>query len=265
MGGDGTIEAVARELIGTRVRLGLLPGGTENNLAKALGIPEDLPSACRLISEGTCKKIDAGQIKTQKGKKLYFLELAAVGLIADLFPEGKGIAQGKWGKLGTVMSKFAQYEQTKVKVKLDKQNEMAVDSLLVTISNAPAFGQGFLVAPTASMDDGLLDINLYPNLSKAEVAAYFVEIAGEKGIGNPKVEHYQARKIILRTDPKQPIMADGIMLGKGKVKIKACRNILRVISGTQPKPVKNANLDKEEKLPAPVTPALDIQKTEPVK
>jgi diacylglycerol kinase family enzyme len=50
MGGDGTIEAVMRGMVGSKVRLGVIMTGTENNIAKSLGIPKELEEACALIA-----------------------------------------------------------------------------------------------------------------------------------------------------------------------------------------------------------------------
>src|SRR5512135_3004762 len=68
MGGDGTIEAVMRGMIGSKVRLGILPAGTENNVARSLGIPENLEDACGLIAQNNSRKVDIGQIKLKGGE-----------------------------------------------------------------------------------------------------------------------------------------------------------------------------------------------------
>jgi diacylglycerol kinase family enzyme len=89
MGGDGTIEAVMRGMIGTKARLGIVPVGTENNIARSLGIPMDLEKACALILSDNTLKLDMGQVKTRKGKKFIFFELATVGLSSTIYPDAK--------------------------------------------------------------------------------------------------------------------------------------------------------------------------------
>jgi diacylglycerol kinase (ATP) len=79
MGGDGTIEAVMRGLIGSNVRLGIVPAGTQNNIAMSLGISKDLEEACALIASDHTRKLDVGQVKTRKGKKFVFFEMALSG------------------------------------------------------------------------------------------------------------------------------------------------------------------------------------------
>src|SRR5512133_1837511 len=87
MGGDGTIEAVMRGMIGSKARLGIVPAGTQNNIAKSLGIPKDLQEACALIVSENTLKLDLGQVTTGKGRKFIFFEMATIGLSAAVYPD----------------------------------------------------------------------------------------------------------------------------------------------------------------------------------
>ena len=80
------------------------------------------------------------------------------------------------------------------------------------------------------MEDGLLDIALYPNFSKAELLTYFAKSANERLTPDGKIQRYRARKIKLKTEPKLDIAAEGIRLGKGKAKIKVLPRALKVIA-----------------------------------
>jgi diacylglycerol kinase (ATP) len=95
MGGDGTIEAVMRGMIGSKVRLGIVPAGTENNIAKSLGIPKDLEEACALIASDHVLKLDVGQVTTRKGRKFIFFEMATIGLSAAVYSDANKAASGK--------------------------------------------------------------------------------------------------------------------------------------------------------------------------
>src|SRR5512140_3043462 len=72
MGGDGTLGTVIRGIVGSKVRLGIIGAGTENDIAASLGIPTDLKEACALIATGKARAMDLGQISTAKKKKFYF-------------------------------------------------------------------------------------------------------------------------------------------------------------------------------------------------
>jgi diacylglycerol kinase family enzyme len=122
----------------------------------------------------------------------------------------------------------------RVYMELDDQPEIVVDTMLVTIANTPLIGMNNLMAPNASLDDGLLDIAVYPGFSKMQLAGYFARTAKQLSAADDKVQRYTARKIKIRTEPELDIAAEGLMMGKGKAKIKALPAALRVIA---PEPV----------------------------
>src|SRR5919197_915779 len=72
MGGDGTLEAVMRGMVGRKTPMGIIPTGTQNNVAKSLGVPTDMEEACALIASKHVRKLDMGRVRVKNGKKLYF-------------------------------------------------------------------------------------------------------------------------------------------------------------------------------------------------
>ena len=232
MGGDGTIEAVMRGMIGrNKARLGIIPAGTENNIAKSLGIPKDLQEACALIASDNMMKLDVGQVTTKKGRKFIFFEMATIGLSAAVYPDANKAASGKLSSIKTAAMTFIHQEtRPKVFLTLDEESKVEVETMLVMVSNTPVFGKNFLVAPGASLQDGLLDISVYPDFSKVELIRYYAAVMDEGYSGDGKVEHYQAHKLKVKASPKLDVMADGVALGKGTVTIKIRPNALRVIT-----------------------------------
>src|ERR1041385_3215288 len=100
MGGDGTLEAVLRGMVKRKTPMGIIPTGTQNNIAKSLGIPTDMEEACALIASKNIRKLDVGQVKVKNGKKLYFFELTAVGLVAALYPKANKLARSEERRVG---------------------------------------------------------------------------------------------------------------------------------------------------------------------
>jgi YegS/Rv2252/BmrU family lipid kinase len=248
MGGDGTIEAVVRGLVGSKTRLAIIPAGTAGNVAKSLGIPEKLEESCDLLISNHSQKLDVAQLKTRKGKKFYFLEIATVGLAAAVYPDMNKAADGKLSNLkDAALTFFNQETKPKIYLTMNNESKVALDSMLVMVSNTPLTGANFLVAPDASVKDGLLDISIFPDFSKPELLRYFAEVMNQRYSGDKKVQHYQARSIKIKTSPKLDIMADGIMLGKGKIKIKILPGGLRVITDLGNAPQKG--VPQEEEVP----------------
>jgi diacylglycerol kinase (ATP) len=244
MGGDGTIEAVMRGMIGSKTRLGIIPTGTANNIAMSLGIPKDLQEACTLIVSAHTAKFDMGQVKTGNGKKFYFFEMATVGLSAAVYPHANKVTNGKLADLKETALTFLHHKPNpKVYLTLNDESEFSVETMLVMVSNTPVFGRNFRVAPGASLNDGLLDISVYPNFSKTELLGYYAAVMNGGYSGNGKVQHYRANKIKIKTTPKLDTMADGVDLGKGTLKIKSLPGALRVITAQEQPNLENLNED----------------------
>jgi diacylglycerol kinase (ATP) len=178
MGGDGTLGAVISGIAGSKVKLGIIAAGTENDIAASLGIPEDLKEACALIASGHTRKLDLGQLTTKKKKKSYFFMLTAIGLTATVYPLIKEVPEGKFSGIKGAIATFLKFDsKPTVFMTLDGESKIEVETMLVTIANVPLIGAKNLVAPDASMEDGLLDIAVYPGFSKAELLSYFVQSA----------------------------------------------------------------------------------------
>ncbi len=256
MGGDDTIWAVIRGIAGTRARLGIIPGGTENNVATSLGIPTDVEAACALIASCPARKLDVGLVKTRKGKKLTFFEVVTIGLASSLYPDVKKVPKGDLsGVKDAVLTVLHHPTTPKVTLKLDNGSNIRLKTMLVTVSNMPIMGAHFLVAPEASLDDGLLDIAVYPEFTKAELLAYFAQVKEEGRSENEKVQRFRARKMTIKSSPKMEVLADGTMLGKGTVKIRLLRRPVRVIAPKTGGAARAPEKEAAAELPAPVAPA----------
>ena len=255
MGGDGTLEAILRGMVGSKTPMGIIPTGTQNNIAKSLGVPNDMEEACALIATQNIRKVDVGKVKVKKGKNLFFFELTAVGLVAALYPETNKLQDGKLSKLKDVaLTLIHQQPDPEVFLTLDDESKIKVKTMLVVISNAPMFGANFLVAPDASVTDGYLDVSVYPDFSKTELLAYFAQIRDEGFSKNAKVQHYRACRIEIKTNPKMKVMADGVMLGKGRIKIKSKPGAVWMITPEDHVAPPTLVKDAAEELPAPISP-----------
>jgi diacylglycerol kinase (ATP) len=255
MGGDGTISAVIRGLAGSKVHLGIIAAGTENDIATSLGIPEDLQEACALIASDHTRNLDLAQISTKAKKKFIFFMVTTVGLTSTLYPDIKDVPHGDLSNIKDAVLNFLQAKPNpKVFLTLDDDSKIEVESMLVTVTNTPIIGAKNLVAPDASMEDGLLDIAVYPDFNKADLIAYFAKSAQERVTSDGKIQRYRARKIKIKTEPKLDIAAEGILLGKGKAKIKVLPRALKVIA---PEPGAGAENPQSAaalaELPAPVS------------
>lgn len=207
--GDGTIEEVASQLVGTQTALGILPLGTMNNLARSLGIPLNLEDACALLGTGITRQIDVGRVvANEKPQVEYFLESAGLGLTALALPAGQALRKRQLDKLPGAIRKMFEMKPGPVQVELDTGEIIQAHSELVTVSNAPLIGSNFLIAPEARMDDGLLDVAVYDGMSKTELIGYFLGTGNGKRVYDPRVRFYRARKVRIHSEQATPVVSD---------------------------------------------------------
>lgn len=153
-GGDGTLNGALQGLVGTDLPLGLLPLGTANDLAKTLGIPNDLDEACDVIAQGHSRRIDVGRVNDA-----YFFNEASVGLSVALCRALTSEAKARFGILALLYNAVVllfRMHRFRAHVRVDGGDEFDVKTLQLTLGNSRNFG-GFVASDEAEIDDRLLD------------------------------------------------------------------------------------------------------------
>jgi diacylglycerol kinase (ATP) len=234
-GGDGTVESVASGLVGTQATLGIIPLGTYNNVATCLGIPTDVEQACALIACGAERRIDVGVVVARHMKRpRIFLELSTVGLGAALGPLGQHVEKGRWDQAAQALPKVMDMSPGPTQVLLDDEGQSRTsNTLLVTVSNSPRAGAGLPLAPSARMDDGLLDVCIYEDLNQAGVLARFLPgpVGGTSSAADESVVRARARTVEIRTARPMPVSIESKLVGVTPARFSVLTGALSVIAG----------------------------------
>ncbi len=208
-GGDGTIEDVAAQLVGSKTTLGVLPLGSMNNLARCLGVPLSLQEACELIGMGVTRPIDIGRVlSNDKPDTEYFLEGAGVGLSAVLLPAGQALEKGRLAALPLSLRKLFDVKPEPVTIELDDQAPIHAYSQIITVSNAPMMGRNIMIAPDAKMDDGFLDVAVFHEMTKTELLQYFMAASNGARAENPKIQYYRAQRVRIHSNQDLQVNSD---------------------------------------------------------
>lgn len=230
-GGDGTIDVMAGALAGTNATLGIIPTGTQNNVALSLGIPTEIPAAIAILRTGQRIKVDMG-FATCNDKKQPFLEVCSVGLISALFPAADDIQHGFLTRVGDFLATLVASPPAMMHLILDGKQEINTMCHVVLVSNMSYIGPHFQVGIPASINDGLLDVLLFADLSKMDLLGYTVQVArAGGGLEDERIQHYHVRSVDIDTNPAMPVMVDGLALGEGPLRISVRRRILAVMVG----------------------------------
>ena len=153
VGGDGTVNEVARGLIGTDKIMGIIPCGSGDGLALHLGLSRKISSAVRVINKGAVAKIDVAQINGR-----YFLCTAGFGLDAKVSQDfAKSSRRGLARYIHYAWNEWKNHPKEHFTITAGGET-WSGDAIFVTVANANQWGNQARIAPLASLTDGMLDV-----------------------------------------------------------------------------------------------------------
>ncbi len=213
VGGDGTVNEVASQLIHEKPVFGIIPGGSGNGLARHLNIPLSPVKAIHLINKGLVTKIDTAKVNDR-----VFVSIAGVGfdaLVAKKFAESNTRGFLTYFKIAT--QEFLNYKPKKYKLKFPDGRKIKRRAFFISFANSNQFGFNTQIAPNARLNDGKLDICIAkkPNILQTPILANL---------------------LLLKMIDKSPLME---IIPTTEVKIKRKKNKVVNIDGEPVKLTKN--------------------------
>ena len=230
VGGDGTLHEVVNGVLGTGTVVGLIPYGTGNDFARALGLFGNLEAACGALTDGIVKHIDIGVIEGSgtEGPR-HFLVLAGTGFDARTAQTVNSGIRGLSGPLAYVwgailtLKDFAPFTLT---LTLDNEPPRKIQAMFASFANVETTGGGMKIAPGAKLDDGCLDICLVGKVSKLTLLYQLSQVFSGKHVLHPAVSMLKARNLTVDADPPQPLLIDGEVCGTTPAAIRLLPGIL---------------------------------------
>ena len=234
-GGDGTVSAVAGALINKEIPLGIIPRGTANAFAAALGIPALLPvrNACQVILANHTQTIDAAYCNGTP-----MILLMGVGFEVSMVEGADRERKNKWGTLAYLMAGWQTLDERKhfeVEVEAGGKTYPSFEAGSVMVANAApptsvlAHGGGEVV-----VNDGLLDITIATSESKLNAIATLLSLLGaavsKTEVNRPNVVHGRTRRLKITTYPPQKVVIDGEIVGTTPVNLECIPNGLIVFA-----------------------------------
>jgi diacylglycerol kinase (ATP) len=237
-GGDGTLNE-ALNGVGSiegalaRTVFGVIPLGTGNDFAQALGLPPDVGEAVDVLASGRTLDVDVGRVNGR-----FFVNISGGGFIAEVSdavtPRMKSIA----GRLAYLLGGAqALLEFEPVRMTLDSEpagERLDIATYAFAACNSRLIGGGKLIAPHAAIDDGLLDFCVIEAMPALEFVALLRRVAAGEHMDDPRVHYRQASHALLQFDRPILVNTDGEILEADRCEYSVMPSAARFLAAEAP-------------------------------
>ncbi len=247
VGGDGTVNEVVNGLIAAAQAdgrwqngdpagtLGVIPIGSGNDFAFALGLrAQDIAYACERIAAGQPRLVDVAHVVDDRPVELYFCNNLGSGFDAAVNIEARKLKRVRGFFLyfaALIRTVFLYYRAplTEITASGDRLHKPI---LMASIANGPRTGGGFLMAPKARIDDGLLDLCVASQVSRLGILRLIPHFIRGTHEGQPPIQMLRADHILIETEEGLPVHVDGevFRVSAHRLDVHLWRQRLRVLA-----------------------------------
>lgn len=204
VGGDGTVNEVARAIVHSKTALGIIPCGSGNGLARHLLLPMNLKKSIDIINACEIRALDYGLIND-------YPFFCTCGMGFDAFVSQKFAESGKRGPISyaeNILREGLKYKPETYIIE-DENGTSQYEAFLVSCANASQYGNNAYIAPQASMSDGLLDVVIMEPFDIIEAPQVGVEMFNKTLDKNSKIKSFRTKKLHIRRSAPGVIHYDG--------------------------------------------------------
>jgi diacylglycerol kinase (ATP) len=239
VGGDGTISEVVNGLgqagFPEDVTLAILPAGTGNDLAATLAIPEDPAEAVAVLHQNRVRTLDVVRVCSEGTGERFFINVATGGMGAEVSSAADGEMKKRWGKLSYLRSSLEvarEYEAKEITLTLDGA-ERKLRAVNLAIGNCRYAGSGWLAAPRANPEDGLLDLVVIEDVGVQEVLKLAPTVLADSDyLDKEGIYFTRAKEIRVEASPGSlEFTVDGEVIGDEPAVFAVIPQALKVIVG----------------------------------
>ena len=204
VGGDGTVNEVARSIVHSDTALGIIPCGSGNGLARHLMLPMNLKKAIQIINRCEIHNLDYGVIN---GYPFF----CTCGMGFDAFVSMKFAEAGKRGPITyveNVLREGLKYKPETYEIE-DENGKMRYKAFLISCANASQYGNNAYIAPQASMSDGLMDVIIMEPFDVLEAPQISIDMFNKTLDKSSKIKTFKCKKLRIHRKEAGVIHFDG--------------------------------------------------------
>lgn len=230
VGGDGTVHLALQAVVGTPTALGIVPLGTGNDAATALGLPTgSAPDAVSVVLAGNARAFDVGRAVTADGTCAHFLCVLSTGFDslvnerANLLTRPSGDAR----YVVALLAELRRFAPIHYRMVVDG-TIVEQDAMIVSFGNGTSYGGGMRICPAADLHDGTLDMIVVDRMSRAKLLRLFPSIYPGRHVAQPEVTERPVREAHVEA-PGGIAYADGERVGPLPVDVTTVPGGVRVL------------------------------------
>jgi len=225
VGGDGTVNEVARALTHTSTALGIIPVGSGNGLARHLDIPMSVKSAINHLNHSEAILIDYGLVNGNP-----FFCTCGTGFDAYVSTEfAKGKQRGIMAYLEKVITGYFNYKSTSYQL-IGNGIDFKTKAFVLTFANASQWGNNAYIAPQASVQDGKLDISVMSNFPLIAIPSLAIELFAKTIDKGFFMTTFRTQEVTLQRETPGPFHFDGEPYEEGtEIKVKIVPEGLKIL------------------------------------
>lgn len=208
-GGDGTVNQITSFLVKSNVRVGIIPLGSGNGMAFTAGIPKDYKKALEVILNGNASFVDALTIN-----KNYSCHLCGLGFDAQVSHDfARDAKRGPSTYIKQTLKNFFKAKPFRFEVSANG-NTFTTNAFLLSIANSNQFGNSIVIAPKASLSDGLLDIVIVQKAGKFGLVFKLLRQIRSGKIASVRntdktIHYFHTKKLSIKNLDNAPFHIDG--------------------------------------------------------
>ncbi|MEV8342735.1 diacylglycerol kinase [Streptomyces niveus] len=231
VGGDGLVSLALRAVAGTDTPLGVVAVGTGNDFGRALGLPVRDPAAAGRIAADALKNHTIRELDLGRVGGRWFGTVLASGFDSRVNDRGNRMRwpTGRFKYDLAMVAELAAFKPVPYRITLDDGIEREIEATLVAVGNGPSYGGGMRICADAVMDDGLFDVTVVGECSRATLLKVFPRVYRGTHLSHPVVTVHRTAKITLAA-PGLTGYADGEPLGPLPLTAQCVPGAVRVLA-----------------------------------
>jgi YegS/Rv2252/BmrU family lipid kinase len=212
VGGDGTINNIAKYVKNSNTVLGIIPFGSGNGFARELNLFGSIQNSIQIINKQNIKQVDTGMVNEH-----FFCNLGGVGFdahVGGLFAEST--TRGFQTYIKITLNEYIKYKPKLYKIKTSNANLESVEAFMICVCNGPQFGNDAFIAPQAKLDDGIFDITIVKPFPFWKTPAIAVTLFSKSNKIHSFLERIKSNEFTIFRENEDMVNIDGEPIKMGK-------------------------------------------------